>query len=62
MKLASFIYQDIRSFGIVKAEGMIDLGRRLGDRYGDLRRCCRVTAWLKPAAISTTRWMCPWGA
>ena len=35
MKLASFIYQDIRSFGIVKAEGMIDLGRRLGDRYGD---------------------------
>ncbi|MFW8194315.1 FAA hydrolase family protein, partial [Klebsiella pneumoniae] len=37
MKLASFIYQDIRSFGIVKAEGMIDLGRRLGDRYGDLK-------------------------
>ena len=37
MKLASFIYQGSRSFGIVKAEGMIDLGRRLGDRYGDLK-------------------------
>lgn len=37
MKLASFIRQDTRSFGIVKAQGIIDLGRRLGDRYGDLK-------------------------
>ena len=37
MKLASFIYQGVRSYGIVKAEGMIDLGRRLGDRYSDLK-------------------------
>lgn len=37
MKLASFINQGVRSFGIVKEEGMIDLGRRLGDRYSDLK-------------------------
>lgn len=37
MKLASFLHQDIRSYGIVKAEGVVDLGRRLGDRYSDLK-------------------------
>ncbi len=37
MKLASFLYQGKRSYGIVQAEGVIDLGRRLGDRYGDLK-------------------------
>ena len=37
MKLASFIYQGVRSYGIVKTQGMIDLGRRLGDRYADLK-------------------------
>ncbi|WP_342323610.1 fumarylacetoacetate hydrolase family protein [Kosakonia sp. BYX6] len=37
MKLASFVHQGIRSYGIVKADGMIDLGQRLGDRYGDLK-------------------------
>ncbi|HKS33994.1 MAG TPA: fumarylacetoacetate hydrolase family protein [Enterobacteriaceae bacterium] len=37
MKLASFLHQDIRSYGIVKAEGVVDLGRRLGDRYTDLK-------------------------
>lgn len=37
MKLASFVHQGIRSYGIVKADGVIDLGQRLGDRYGDLK-------------------------
>jgi hypothetical protein len=37
MKLASFLYQGKRSYGIVQAEGVIDLGRRLGDRYSDLK-------------------------
>ena len=37
MKLASFLYQGKRSYGIVQADGVIDLGRRLGDRYGDLK-------------------------
>ena len=37
MKLASFLHQDIRSYGIVKADGVVDLGRRLGDRYTDLK-------------------------
>ena len=36
MKLASFLYQGKRSYGIVQAEGVIDLGRRLGDRYSVL--------------------------
>ncbi|GAA3900797.1 fumarylacetoacetate hydrolase family protein [Gibbsiella dentisursi] len=37
MKLASFIHQGIRSYGIVKADGVINLGQRLGNRYGDLK-------------------------
>ncbi len=37
MKLASFVHQGIRSYGIVKADGVVDLGRRLGDRYSDLK-------------------------
>lgn len=37
MKLASFVHQGIRSYGIVKADGVINLGQRLGDRYGDLK-------------------------
>jgi len=37
MKLASFVHQGIRSYGIVKADGVIDLGRRLGASYGDLK-------------------------
>ena len=37
MKLTSFVYQGKRSYGIVQADGVIDLGRRLGDRYGDLK-------------------------
>ena len=37
MKLASFLYQGKRSYGIVQADGVIDLGRRLGDRYSDLK-------------------------
>ena len=37
MKLASFNHQGSRSYGIVKADGVINLGQRLGDRYGDLK-------------------------
>ncbi|MEN0613454.1 fumarylacetoacetate hydrolase family protein [Klebsiella indica] len=37
MKLASFIHQGSRSYGIVKADGMINLGQRLGNHYGDLK-------------------------
>ncbi len=37
MKLASFVHQGIRSYGIVSAEGVVNLGQRLGDRYIDLK-------------------------
>lgn len=37
MKLASFSIDGRDSFGIVNAEGLIDLGQRLGGRYADLR-------------------------
>ncbi|MDF7680518.1 fumarylacetoacetate hydrolase family protein [Enterobacteriaceae bacterium ESL0689] len=37
MKVVSFINKGVRSFGIVKAEGIIDLGRRFGDCHGDLK-------------------------
>ncbi|QWA13266.1 fumarylacetoacetate hydrolase family protein [Sodalis ligni] len=37
MKLASYVYQRGKSYGIVAADGLIDLGRRLGPRYPDLK-------------------------
>lgn len=37
MKIASYQHQGIRSYGIVTGNGVIDLGRRLGDRYPDLK-------------------------
>lgn len=37
MKLASFLYQGTRSYGIVTAGGVIDLGNRIGDQYRDLK-------------------------
>jgi len=37
MKLASFVHQGIRSYGIVSAQGVVNLGQRLGDRYIDLK-------------------------
>lgn len=37
MKIASFIFQGLRSFGIVKADGMVNLGCRLGGRFNDLK-------------------------
>ncbi|KAF1370100.1 fumarylacetoacetate hydrolase family protein [Yokenella regensburgei] len=37
MKLASFTHQGTRSYGIVKADGVVDLGRRIGTRYADLK-------------------------
>lgn len=44
MKLASFVNQGIRSYGIVKADGVINLGRRLGDRYSDLKSLLAANA------------------
>ncbi|WP_312691977.1 fumarylacetoacetate hydrolase family protein [Kosakonia sp.] len=44
MKLASFVHQGIRSYGIVTAEGVINLGQRMGDRYGDLKSLLAANA------------------
>ncbi|MGY5955474.1 5-oxopent-3-ene-1,2,5-tricarboxylate decarboxylase [Kosakonia sp. BK9b] len=44
MKLASFVHQGIRSYGIVTADGVINLGQRLGDRYGDLKSLLAANA------------------
>ncbi|APG19773.1 5-oxopent-3-ene-1,2,5-tricarboxylate decarboxylase [Kosakonia radicincitans DSM 16656] len=44
MKLASFVHQGVRSYGIVKADGVINLGQRLGDRYGDLKSLLAANA------------------
>lgn len=37
MKLASYLLQGQRSYGIVTPEGIVDLGRRLGTRFADLK-------------------------
>lgn len=37
MKLASFSYKNIESFGIVTDEGVIDLRKRLDQQYADLK-------------------------
>lgn len=49
MKLASFIYQGKRSYGIVQADGVVDLGRRLGDRYGDLKALLQLNGLAEAA-------------
>ncbi|TKI06548.1 fumarylacetoacetate hydrolase family protein [Martelella alba] len=37
MKLASYIFQGVKSYGLATQDGMIDLGRRLGRRYPDIK-------------------------
>ncbi|CCJ76739.1 Fumarylacetoacetate hydrolase family protein [Cronobacter muytjensii 530] len=37
MKLASYLHQGRRSYGIVTDKGVVDLGSRLGARYADLK-------------------------
>ncbi|MGL5287629.1 2-keto-4-pentenoate hydratase/2-oxohepta-3-ene-1,7-dioic acid hydratase (catechol pathway) [Aeromonas sp. RU39B] len=37
MKLASYLHQGRRSYGMVTSAGLIDLGNRLGDRFADLK-------------------------
>ncbi|MBS0877035.1 MULTISPECIES: fumarylacetoacetate hydrolase family protein [unclassified Tatumella] len=37
MKIASYLHQGVRSYGIVKTDGIIDLGSRLCHRYADLK-------------------------
>ncbi|KAB8312874.1 FAA hydrolase family protein [Erwinia endophytica] len=44
MKLASFIYQGIRSYGIVRDDGVVNLGARLGNRYVDLKSLLAANA------------------
>lgn len=50
MKLASFVHQGIRSYGIVSAEGVVNLGQRLGDRYADLKTLLAADDGLAQAA------------
>lgn len=50
MKLASFVHQGIRSYGIVSAEGVVNLGQRLGDRYADLKALLAADDGLAQAA------------
>jgi len=50
MKLASFVHQGIRSYGIVSAEGVVNLGQRLGDRYADLKALLTADDGLAQAA------------
>ena len=49
MKLASFVHQGIRSYGIVSAEGVVNLGQRLGDRYADLKALLAADALAQAA-------------
>ncbi len=52
MKLASFVHQGIRSYGIVKADGVINLGQRLGDRYADLKSLLAANALSEAQQLS----------
>ena len=52
MRLLSFKYDGKESYGVVEGDGVIDLGRRLGDRYASLRYA------LIPAALSEIRKLC----
>ena len=46
MKLASFLYQGKRSYGIVQADG----AAVWATATATLKRCCRATGWRRPPA------------
>lgn len=52
MKLASFVHQGKRSYGIVRDDGVIDLGRRLGGRYADLKSLLAANALSEAQLLS----------
>ncbi|MBJ3815855.1 fumarylacetoacetate hydrolase family protein [Shimwellia pseudoproteus] len=62
MKLASFIYQGKRSYGIVTRGGVIDLGRRLGDRYPDLKALLAASALQEASRFSQDQDLLPLSA
>lgn len=55
MKLASFLYQGTRSYGIVTAGGVIDLGNRIGDQYRDLKALLQGMVWSRRGASRRRR-------
>jgi 2-keto-4-pentenoate hydratase/2-oxohepta-3-ene-1,7-dioic acid hydratase in catechol pathway len=53
MKLTSFITkQNIKSYGIHQGNGIIDLGRRLGDRYPDIKSLLAAGAQAEAQAFA----------
>jgi 2-keto-4-pentenoate hydratase/2-oxohepta-3-ene-1,7-dioic acid hydratase in catechol pathway len=52
MKLVSFVSAGRTSYGVVKDGGVIDLGRRLGDRWPTLRAMLAAGALTEAARIS----------
>ncbi|AEX51540.1 fumarylacetoacetate hydrolase family protein [Rahnella aquatilis CIP 78.65 = ATCC 33071] len=53
MKLASYLYQGRKSYGIATEHGMIDLGRHLGQRYPDLKALLAGNALAQAQALAT---------
>ncbi|MFD3246003.1 fumarylacetoacetate hydrolase family protein [Rahnella aquatilis] len=53
MKLASYLYQGRKSYGIATEHGMIDLGRHLGQRYPDLKALLAGHALAQAQALAT---------
>lgn len=51
MKLATFSHGGKQSYGIVSGDGIVDLGRRLGNEYPDLRSLLAGDGLAKAAAI-----------
>ncbi|ADW73224.1 MULTISPECIES: fumarylacetoacetate hydrolase family protein [Rahnella] len=52
MKLASYLYQGRKSYGIATERGMIDLGRHLGQRYPDLKALLAGNALAQAQALA----------
>ncbi|RJT47518.1 fumarylacetoacetate hydrolase family protein [Rahnella woolbedingensis] len=53
MKLASYLYQGRKSYGIANANGMIDLGRHLGQRFPDLKALLAGNALSQAQELAT---------
>lgn len=49
MRLASFLDRGVRSYGIVRADGVVDLGRRLGNQYSNLKALLNADALAEAA-------------
>jgi hypothetical protein len=55
MKLASYMLDGRPSYGVVEGNGVVDLGRRIGAKYPDLRALITASALARSRTRASNR-------